>query len=112
MENEERLLVGNKVWIVDSLSRPEDGLKEAIISKIGRKYFEVTPSYMGRFHINSLIHDRGNYSPRFKLYLSKEDYEDEIECSKIHSELRNIFGYGKSKIGLIKLRQILSIINS
>lgn len=109
------LYVGQTVWYKSLLGRRGDdvSLKETKIASVGKKYFETEERYLGRFFKDTLKHDAGQYSSRYQIYLSKEQYENEVEANQIYSELRNIFSsYGRTNMELSKLRAILSIVRS
>ena len=109
------LFVGQTVWYKELQRRSGDKheLVETKISKIGKKYFETETKWLGRFYIDTMKHDAGQYSARYQVYLNKEQHENGIEADKIYSELRNIFSsYGKPTLELSKLRAILSIVRS
>ena len=108
------LSVGQTVWCLELDRRSNDvSLKETKITKIGKKYFEIELGRRCRFFIDSLKHDNSGYPSRYMIYLSKEQYENEVEVNEIYSKLRNIFsGYGNPTIELSKLRQIISILQT
>jgi hypothetical protein len=90
-------------------------LKETKITKVGKKYIEIESKgrCTGRFHKDSLIEDSGKYIPQYKLYLTKEQYEIEVETNLIRKELIGCFqGYSKIELTIEKLREILSIVRS
>lgn len=109
------LYVGQTVWYKSLSGRRGDdvSLKETKIASVGKKYFETEERYLGIFFKDTLKHDAGQYSSRYQIYLSKEQYENEVEANQIYSELRNIFSsYGRTNMELSKLRAILSIVRS
>ena len=109
------LYVGQTVWYKSLSGRRGDdvSLTETKIASVGKKYFETEERYLGRFFKDTLKHDAGQYSSRYQIYLSKEQYENEVEANQIYSELRNIFSsYGRTNMELSKLRAILSIVRS
>ena len=109
------LYVGQTVWYKSLSGRRGDdvSLKETKIASVGKKYFETEERYLGRFFKDTLKHDAGQYSSRYQIYLTKEQYENEVEANQIYSELRNIFSsYGRTNMELSKLRAILSIVRS
>lgn len=115
MLKERTLFVGQIIYykIISDRRGDDTSLKETKITKIGRKYFEIEEKWVGKFFKDSLIHDAGQYSPGYEIYLSKEDYENEIEANKIYLQLKKVFsGYGKTTMELSKLKAILSIVNS
>lgn len=60
----------------------------ATVTKVGRKYFELNDPHYGRFAIDTMIHDGGEYNARYKLYLSIEDYNAEQLHSKLLEEVK------------------------
>lgn len=109
------LSVGQTVWYksLSDRSRDDVSLKETKITNVGKKYFEIEERYLGRFFKDTLKNDGGKYSSRYRIYLSKEQYENEVEANQICEELRDIFSsYSGKNIELSKLRAILSIVRS
>ena len=109
------LMVGQTIWykLLSGRTGDDVSLKETKIASVGKKYFETEERYLGRFFKDTLKHDAGQYSSRYQIYLSKEQYENEVEANQIYSELRNIFSsYGRTNMELSKLRAILSIVRS
>lgn len=114
MNNNTKLSVGQTVWYksLSEVRGADKSLKETKIINVGKKYFEIEEKHLGKFFINTLKQDAGRFSSMYQIYLSEEQYEDEIEANRIYSYLRNVFSsYGKPNIELSKLRKILSIIN-
>jgi hypothetical protein len=91
----------------------EYGLKTAVISKVGKKYFELEGNewWSCRFFIETLVHDGKGYSSCHKVYLSQQDIDDEEEQRKLSIEIGKNFNYG-SRISLNKLRKIKEILDS
>lgn len=112
MKMENKITVGQSIFYISTDGRHvSKELEEVKITKVGKKYFETEKHYLGRFFIDTLMHDGGQYSSRYKVYLTRQDYEDEKETQKILRELRDYFGhYGNPKISLDNLRTILSIV--
>lgn len=108
------LVVGQTIWYKSLSGRRGDdiSLKESKVLSVGKKYFEIEGLYRQRFFIDTLIHDGGNYSPSYMAYISKEQYLNELEARKIHSELLRIFSDYSMKIEVEKLRAILEILRS
>ena len=88
-------------------------MKETIITKVGSKYFEVDGLPRERFFIDTLFVDGRGHTSRFKVYLSLEDRENEIEYVEIYSEIKDKFnGYhNRGGLTLKQLRDIQTIIN-
>lgn len=104
------LYVGQIVFIK---TKENDFLKEVKISYIGNKWFTLTDSWYGRFNKENLLHDGGFYSPKYRIYLDKKEYEEECEFNDLYSKINNTFGvYNSIKLPLDKLRKIWNIIQS
>jgi hypothetical protein len=100
--------VGQTVFIQPTDSRYGKELKEVKITKVGRKYFET--EYYGRYTIDGLRHDAGGYSPRYYVYLSKQEFEDKNELARLNDAIRKALGY--TGVGdLSKAREIARILN-
>jgi len=93
--------VGQQVWVYEGSYR-KSKIKEAVVTKVGKKYFEVD-KFRGRFFIESLLEDAGQYTATSRVYLSLKDYEDEREISYLAGKLRDFNFKGLS---LEQLRQI------
>ncbi len=109
------LKVGQKVWIryAGFDSRHSRDIREGVITKVGRKYFEVNNNKWdgGRFEIETMI-ESNNSNYKDHAYLSIKDIEEEIEFGNLSSEIRKTFGhYGKLSFSLEQLRAIKEIIN-
>lgn len=115
MENKNKLQVGQKVWVETYSERygQKSTLSESEISKIGKKFFEVTHSGYshGRYYIETLEHDGGDYSSKGRIWLSEQDYKDQIEAEKLNYEFRKLFQYSGSGLSLDQLRRIKSIVD-
>jgi len=108
-----KMTVGQPIWYRSISNRhgADISLKETTVSKIGKKYFEVN-DIGERFFIDTLEHDAGNYLASIAVYLSKVDYEEEVERKNIFDQLFRMFGnYSHPNIELSKLRRIIAIIN-
>jgi hypothetical protein len=108
-----KIAVGQKVWVISTDNRGGNvsPLQEAEIAKVGKKYFELTDQYHGRFYINTLLHDAGGYTPRRRVYLDKRDYYDKIEKTKLSDSIRKAIGqYGEINIPLPTLKSIWQLI--
>lgn len=109
------LMVGQTIWykLLSGRTGDDVSLKETKILSVGKKYFETEEGSLGRFFKDTLKHDNGKYFEMYKIYLSKEQYDDETEADLIYSELRKYFSkYSKPNMDISKLRDILSIIRS
>lgn len=109
-----KLEVGQKIFIqsLDNRRGADTELKECTVTKVGKKYFEVDSFYMGRFFLDTLFQDGKGYSAGYRAYLTRQDYEDEQEATKLVDELRKVFGgYGRPKFSLYQLQRIKAIVD-
>jgi hypothetical protein len=88
--------VGQKVYVIDRHYRrgkADPPLKEAVVSKVGRKYFyvDITSWRTERFRLNDLSYDDTEYVSHMSLYLSRQDYIDECQYDHLFGEIRNRF---------------------
>jgi hypothetical protein len=106
--------VGQKIFLkpIGNAARGDSEIKECVITKIGRKYFEVDPKYYGRFNIESMSQDSGRYISNYQAYLSITEIEEEREAQAIYGSLRNIFSAYTNRIPLDKLRGIKEILDN
>lgn len=90
--------------------KPE--IVEYKVAKIGRKYFEVDGVSWLKFDIVSLDQAGDTNNPQYKGYLTKQEILDEDELTEGYNTLRSFFqSYGKPKLTLEQVRQVLAIIN-
>lgn len=105
--------VDEKVWYIGISRRYTDGLKEGIIKSVGKKYFTIEPLIGDRFNKETLLHDGRGYSPAYKVYLSKEEYDNELEIGNLSKIIRDKIGaYGVIDLPIEKLRLINDILNN
>lgn len=98
MEKEE-LKVGGTVFISGDLrDKNRKKLTKATIKKIGRKWIEVEPSYLGRFSIETGMEDAGAYTSVRKLYLSADEFYDKMDIRSLCRAIRNMFNQTDTKI--------------
>jgi hypothetical protein len=107
-----KLEVGQTVYITETHVRygVNNDPKPCTITKIGKKYFETSDSWRGRFSIDSLLHDGKGYSPRYIVWLSLQDYKYEAVRDRLFKEISNHFHYS-NKCTLQQLRDIAAILN-
>ena len=86
-----------------------DHVREATVSKVGRKYFYLDGS-SDKYDINTLEHTSEHYYD-MKAYLNLQDIKDEIEASQLETKIRTALKqYGSSGLTLAQLREIDKII--
>ena len=100
--------VGQKVYLKNKHYNNSNKITEAQISKIGRKYFYIGPHCELKFNINTLVEDNSPHSPRWSIYLSMKDVEDEEERNFL---VREMDRYNFNLLTLEQLRQIKRIID-
>ena len=64
---------------------------ETTVTKVGRKYFEVGPSWYGRFYIEEMCQDRGGYISDYHAYLSLKEIEDGDRATELNGYFRKLF---------------------
>lgn len=107
-----KLQIGQKIWIVpskhDRFSKQDP--KEAIVSKVGRKYFELEGLRKRKFDIETLREEsETNY--KSQCYLTLQEILDEKEEESLTNQIRNIFKtYDKVNLSLDQLRKIAGVI--
>jgi hypothetical protein len=69
------LQVGQTLVFVPSSRRGQP--TEVTVTKVGRRWADIEPPYIGRVDIDTLSVDGGNHSSPGRCYLSMEDYETE-----------------------------------
>ena len=105
------VVVGQKVWVnPSSLWRSRIEPFEATVSKVGRKYFELTECPREKYDLETLRQvTETNYEN--KVYLKLQDILDEKEHQKLSDEIKRAFnGYGKLQYSLEQLRKIAEIV--
>jgi hypothetical protein len=115
---EKRVEAGQKVYIIDNRYRHRGGaghqLKEAVVTKVGRKYFYVAVSQWSteRFRLEDFRHDYFGYTNRIYLYLSEQEYTDTCQYNHLLGEIRSMFKrYNLEKVvGIDQLKQIAAIL--
>lgn len=110
----QRPVVGQKVWLAGVVRHVHKGLKEQVVVKVGRKYFEVgdhmNDSRTIKFHLDTLRQVIDS-SPWYALYFNEQDYHDEQERYRLQSEIRRAFDHFRSlDFTLDQLRRIHAII--
>lgn len=105
--------VGQKIYLkpIGNRARYNEGIKEVRIGKVGRKYFELEGSHYGRFFIDTMTQDGGQYMSEYTCYLSLQDIEDEKEALRLFTEIKKVFSGFNTDLPLSKLKEIDRIIN-
>ena len=109
-----KLKVGDMVYLVSTrhTGKVFDANYSEVL-KVGRKYFYLEGTYNdSRFNIDTWREDT-EYTSSYSLYESKEVYEDELEKSKLSTNIRDILsGWNfKNKYTLEDLRKVHEILS-
>lgn len=105
------VVVGQKVWVMPSeYTRGERTPREATVSKIGRKYFELEEFARCKYRISDGV-EENNTNYKGKVYTDLQQILDEKEHANISRELRKIFsGYGKLPFDLATLKKVRDLV--
>ena len=69
---------------------------EAVIEKVGKKFAYL--NNRTRFFIDTMQHDGGDYSPKYKVYLSIEELNFKLESDRMRDCISSEFRYGVPNI--------------
>ncbi|MGG1664473.1 hypothetical protein [Brevibacillus sp. NRS-1366] len=102
-----KLEVGMKVYLKPdgNMARHTEDIKEMLIKKIGRKYFEVWDGSNERWVIKFDLKEYNevtDYAADWKLYFNKQDILDEAETQKLKWDI-------EKKINTLTLEQLKKI---
>jgi len=105
--------IGQKVWVSTAQGGRRDlSLKEATITKVGRKWVDLNPHYLGRFDCSTMQLDGGRYGSPGQVYLSPEAFHTEVLTQRLWSELaRRITIYSPEGMTIDKIRQVAALLN-
>ena len=97
------------VWVGDR--RYKQNNKEVTVAKVGRKYFEVNEMDC-KFFVDSWIEKWQYGGADWKIWESKQSYEEYDELIKLNDTFKSFFvGYGEPKITLDQARRIKVILD-
>ncbi len=110
-----KIVPGMKVYLKHVSHRkhksPGEGIIEAEVEKVGRKYFYLKGFQRDKFSIEEMC-DTSQGSSDYKVYITKQAISDEQEHSRLTDEIREEIGrYGSTKLSLKQLREIKKIIS-
>jgi hypothetical protein len=94
--------VGQKVFVKSMYNR-NTFVEEPIVTKIGRKYFELSDYPYVKFELETGQDYRGEYNSNYQVYESKEAYKQE----KIHNKLADTIR--KTSFSYLKYSTLLAI---
>lgn len=97
------------VWIGDR--RYKQNNREVVVTKVGRKYFEVSGEHC-QFFIDDWTEKWQYGGADWKIWESKQSYEEYEELIMLNDKIKNyINGYREPKITLDQARRIKSILD-
>lgn len=115
--NNNKISVGQPIWVryKGFDHRRDKSAYEVIVTKVGRKYFEVSDENgrdKGKYEIETMLQAiDSNY--RYKAYISLDEINIEDEFDKLNDEIKEAFRtYGKLPYTLQQLRDIKKIITN
>lgn len=106
------LKAGQTIYLkpIGNAGRRDNKIIETKIAKVGKKYFECEDSWYGRFYIDTLTQDSGEYTPNYQGYINRQEILDEIETRDLFNKVKQNFQF-TNELTLEQLRQIDKIIN-
>lgn len=97
------------VWIGDRRYKRDN--KEVIVTKVGRKYFEVSGEDC-QFFIDTWMEKYQYGRADWKIWETKQLYEEYEELAKLNYMFKSFFdGWGEPKITLDQARRIKAILD-
>ncbi len=107
----DKLSIGQKVYVEGIGNRIGYGMHEAIITQLGRKYFRVNNLPWERFIIDKLINNGGGYSPDYRVWLSLGEFNMEKEKRELIYYLEHYFDrYKNRSLTIEQMKRIKDII--
>lgn len=97
------------VWMGDRRYRRDN--REVTVTKVGRKYFEVSGESC-QFFISTWMENYQYGGADWKVWENKESYEEYKELESLNYTFKSFFdGWGKPKITLDQARRIKAILD-
>lgn len=82
------LTVGQELWYVPADARRHDQAQVVRVTKVGRKWADLEPSYLGRVNIKTLWLDGGGSSPG-RCWFSADEYEAAVARERLWNDFKN-----------------------
>ena len=107
--------IGDKLYLVNAgiNVRGTAALPETCeVVKVGRKYFTVSTGdyFFDKIFTIDGFSEKSEYTSNWRLYLSKEDYENHIESVKWYKKFNDVFGgYSSEKFSLSQFKMAAEI---
>lgn len=115
-----KVKVGQEVYKLNIGNRARNTpqlLKTCVVTHVGRKYFkarEVQDNWGVtelQYYLESGM-EKTDHSSGYKIYINKQDWEDEKEASKLIDVLKDIFStFSRPDLTLKQLRDIVAIVS-
>lgn len=83
------LTVGQELWYVPSDARQHSQAQAVRVTKVGRKWADLEPPYLGRVNIETLWLDGGGYASPGRCWLSVDEYEATVARERLWRDFRN-----------------------
>jgi hypothetical protein len=113
MTNKDKIKVGQTVWVVKPQHRGSATIEEGVVYKCGTKYFFTGSERWGIKFDYKTLREVTEYSYAARVYLAKEEYDNEQEYLELYHKIRKEFdGYRTSRLTLQQLREINKIISN
>lgn len=109
-KKELQIKINQKVWVTPGHYDNKTEPYEAVVTKVGNKYFELNNNAREKFDNKTLKQSNGiNYNTQ--VYISLQQIQDKKEHKQLSNFIRTKFGsYGNIPFSLDKLRQIAEIL--
>jgi inorganic pyrophosphatase len=107
---ESKLQPGQTVYVkpIGNAARRSSVIEEAVVEAVGKKFFTLEKWTKKRFYIDTLIEDACQYTPNYKVYLTKQEIEDERLAANLRREAENGI---KAYLTLDQLKRIKTILD-
>lgn len=109
----DKIKVGQIVYAkpINDAARYDKNLITCIVISVGNKYFQIKKisdinysSFRNQFYIDGLKEKSANYYPDYRIYLSKEEVEEEINRPLLIKQIMEIC----SKLNNNQLKQLIA----
>jgi len=95
MSEDRKPVIGEELYLVDCGNRARRGVqhRSCIVTKVGRKYFDVTydNNIVVNIHIDGWHENAGQYSSDYFVCPSKQHYLDSAEVVRLTKQIRDVF---------------------
>ena len=98
--------VGQKVFIRCEYNK-NTYVEEPIVTKVGRRYFELEGYWSTQFSIETGKDKNGQYSPQYQVYESKEAYEQELKHSELGNKLNKLVNSNLKYETLLAIQKLI-----